>query len=155
MEEMSQMYNTLEETFQASRWSRPSRWKGRAPPLPPHSKQYSQVDADRRYIRSPARDRVVGVLTIAVGSAGRAYLHQPRDHLLGIRMCDKQLSLSLLLLSMGVAAHEATGRKLFEYSAESNAGGRRDRIIKLIDASRRSRPAKVITLAGGGRSSVS
>ncbi|HEX3655870.1 MAG TPA: ABC transporter ATP-binding protein [Pirellulales bacterium] len=139
MEEMSQMYNTLEETFQGVKVVKAftmERLERRRFHL--NSKQYFFKSLRIARYDSLTRPLVelLGVLTIAVALLAGAYLTINREtHLLGIRICEEPLSLSKLFLFYGLLAGMSDpARKLSEvFSRIQRGSAAADRIYQLID----------------------
>ncbi|HEX4149700.1 MAG TPA: ABC transporter transmembrane domain-containing protein, partial [Pirellulales bacterium] len=139
MEEMSQMYNTLEETFQGVKVVKAftmERIERRRFHL--NSKQY--FFKSMRIARYDSLTRplveVLGVVIIAVALLAGAYLTINREtHLLGVRICNEPLSLSMLFLFYGLLAGMSDpARKLSEvFSRIQRGSAAADRIYQLID----------------------
>jgi len=139
MEEMSAMYNTLEETFQgikvvkAFTMERQERRR-----FLENSRKY--FNKQMRIARYDSLTRplieMIGVLTICLALLAGAYLTINQEtHLLGVRMTDEPLSLSMLLLFYGLLAGMSDpARKLSEvFSRIQRGAAAGDRIFQLID----------------------
>jgi len=139
MEEMAQLYNTLEETFRgikivkAFTMEPQERWR-----IHLNSKQYynramriAQYDALIRPV-----NEIMGILTICLALLGGAYLViSGETHLLGIRMSQRPLDLGALLVFYGLLAGVADPlRKLSDvFASLQRAGAASDRIYEKLD----------------------
>lgn len=139
MEEMAQLYNTLEETFRgikivkAFTMEPQERWRFHL-----NSKQYytqamriAQYDAMIRPV-----NEIMGILTICLALLGGAYLViSGETHLLGIRMSQRPLDLGALLVFYGLLAGVADPlRKLSDvFASLQRAGAASDRIYEKLD----------------------
>ncbi len=139
MEEMSQIYNILEETFQgikavkAFTMERSERWR------------FHKVS--KKYLRKAFRiarydsltrpmTEVMGIATVCVALLAGAYLVlNKKTHLFGIPMCKQPLSFEALLLFYGLLAGVSDpARKLSEvFSRIQRAAAASDRIFQLLD----------------------
>ncbi len=139
MEEMSQIYSLLEESFQgikvvkAFTMERYERHRF-------HSSSKKYYNKAMRIARYEALTRpvteVMGVITILLALMAGAYLVlKGETHLLGIRMSDRPLSLSSLLLFYGMLSGVSDpARKLSEvFSRLQRAAAASDRVFALID----------------------
>ena len=139
MEEMSQIYNILEETFQgikavkAFTMERSERWR------------FHKVS--KKYLRKAFRiarydsltrpmTEVMGIATVCVALLAGAYLVlNKKTELFGIPMCKQPLSFEALLLFYGLLAGVSDpARKLSEvFSRIQRAAAASDRIFQLLD----------------------
>lgn len=139
MEEMTQIFSILEESFQgikvvkAFTMERYERWRFRA--------------VNRNYFRKAMRiarydsltrplTEVLGILTISMAILAGAYLViNQKTHLFGIRMSDGPLSLSALLVFYAMLAGTSDpARKMSEiFSRIQRAAAAGDRIFQLMD----------------------
>ena len=139
MEEMSQIYNILEETFQgikavkAFTMERSERWRFHT-----ISKKYlRKAFRIARYdsLTRPMTE-VMGIATVCVALLAGAYLVlNKKTDLLGIPMCEQPMSFEALLLFYGLLAGVSDpARKLSEvFSRIQRASAAADRIYQLLD----------------------
>jgi subfamily B ATP-binding cassette protein MsbA len=139
MEEMSQIYNILEETFQgikavkAFTMERSERWRFHT-----ISKKYlRKAFRIARYdsLTRPMTE-VMGIATVCVALLAGAYLVlNKKTDLLGIPMCEQPMSFEALLLFYGLLAGVSDpARKLSEvFSRIQRAAAASDRIYQLLD----------------------
>jgi len=139
MEEMTLIYNLLEEAFQGIKVVKAftmERYERRR--LHDISKRFFQRSMRiGRYdsLTRPATE-MLGIATISMTLLAGAYLVLKEEtHLLGIRMCDRPLSLSGLLLFYGLLAGVSDpARKLSEiFGRLQRAAAASERIFDLID----------------------
>lgn len=139
MEEMTLIYNLLEEAFQGIKVVKAftmERYERRR--LHEISKRFFHRSMRiGRYdsLTRPATE-MLGIVTISITLLAGAYLVlKGETHLLGIRMCDRPLSLSGLLLFYGLLAGVSDPvRKLSEiFGRLQRAAAASDRIFDLID----------------------
>ncbi|MBI3463894.1 MAG: ABC transporter ATP-binding protein, partial [Planctomycetes bacterium] len=139
MEEMTLIYNLLEEAFQGIKVVKAftmERYERRR--LHEISKRFFHRSMRiGRYdsLTRPATE-MLGIITISRTLFAGAYLVLKEEtHLLGIRMCDRPLSLSSLLLFYGLLAGVSDpARKLSEiFGRLQRAAAASDRIFDLID----------------------
>ncbi|MBN2296335.1 MAG: ABC transporter ATP-binding protein [Pirellulales bacterium] len=139
MEEMAQLYNTLQETFRgikivkAFTMERHERWR-----FHNNSKNYYRKAMKIARYDSLTRPvtEVMGVITICLALLAGAYLVLSNEtHLFGVRMSARPLSLAQLLTFYGLLAGMADPfRKLSEVFARlQRASAAADRIYKMID----------------------
>lgn len=139
MEEMSQIYNILEETFQgikavkAFTMERSERWRFHA-----ISKKYLRKAFKIARYDSLTRPmtEVMGVATVCVALLAGAYLVlNEKTELFGIPMCKQPLSFEALLTFYGLLAGVSDpARKLSEvFSRIQRASAAADRIYQLLD----------------------
>jgi ATP-binding cassette subfamily B protein/subfamily B ATP-binding cassette protein MsbA len=139
MEEMSQIYNILEESFQgikvvkAFTMERYERWRF-------HEKSKDYFKRSMRIARYDSMTRpateLMGIATIALALMAGAYLVLKQEtRLFGIPMCDRPLSLSSLLLFYGLLAGVSDpARKLSEvFGRIQRSAAACDRIFAVID----------------------
>lgn len=139
MEEMSQIYSLLEESFQGIKVVKAftmERYERRR--FHQSSKKY--YNKAMRIARYEALTRpvteVMGVVTILLALLAGAYLVlKGETHLLGIRMSERPLSLSSLMLFYGMLSGVSDpARKLSEvFSRLQRAAAASDRVYALID----------------------
>jgi ATP-binding cassette, subfamily B, bacterial MsbA len=153
MEEMAQLYNTLEETFRGIKVVKAfamERYERRRFHL--NSKNYL-----RRALRIAEYDSLtrpiteaMGILTICLALLAGAYLVLSGEtHLLGIRMSERPLDLATLLVFYGLLAGTADPfRKLSEVFAHiQRASAAADRIFATLDRQSKIRdPEKSVAL---------
>ena len=139
MEEMSQIYNILEETFQgikvvkAFTMERSERWR-----FHQVSKKYLKKAMRIAHYDSLTRPmtEVMGMTTVCVALLAGAYLVlNKKTDLLGIPMCSQPLSYKSVLLFYGLLAGVSDpARKLSEvFSRIQRASAAGDRIFQLLD----------------------
>jgi ATP-binding cassette subfamily B protein/subfamily B ATP-binding cassette protein MsbA len=139
MEEMSVMYNTLDETFQGIKvvkaFTMERRERRR---LLANSRKYffKQMRIARYDALTRPLIEMIGVLTISLAILAGAYLainHETK--LLGLHMTNEPLSLSMLLLFYGLLAGMSDpARKLSEvFSRIQRGAAAADRIYQLVD----------------------
>jgi ATP-binding cassette subfamily B protein/subfamily B ATP-binding cassette protein MsbA len=139
MEEMSQIYNILEETFQgikvvkAFTMERSERWR------------FHQIN--KKFLRKAMRiarydsltrpmTEIMGIATVCVAILAGAHLVLNKEtRILGVPMCRQPLSFNALLLFYGMLAGISDpARKLSEvFSRIQRAAAAADRIYQLID----------------------
>jgi subfamily B ATP-binding cassette protein MsbA len=139
MEEMSQMYSILEETFQGIKVVKAftmERYERRRFHL--NSKKF--FTKSMRIARYDSLTRpmteLMGILTICLALLAGAYLViEQKTELLYIKMCDEPLSLSMLMVFYGLLAGISDpARKLSEVFSRIQRGvAASDRIYQLID----------------------
>ncbi|MEX2118631.1 MAG: ABC transporter ATP-binding protein [Pirellulales bacterium] len=141
MEEMSQIYSILEETFQgikavkAFTMERSERWRF-------HQVSKKFLVKALRIARYDSLTRpmteIMGIATICMALLAGAYLVLNKEtHLLGIPMCSQPLSFNALVVFYGMLAGVSDpARKLSEvFSRVQRAAAASDRIFQLIDRS--------------------
>jgi ATP-binding cassette, subfamily B, bacterial MsbA len=139
MEEMSAIYGLLEETFQGIKVvkaftmesSERSRFHANGKKFFRRSMRIVRYDSLTRPLME-----VLGLLTIGLALLAGAYLVlEGETHLLGIRMCDRPLSLGALLVFYGLLAGASDpARKLSEiFGRLQRAAAASDRIYGLLD----------------------
>jgi ATP-binding cassette subfamily B protein/subfamily B ATP-binding cassette protein MsbA len=139
MEEMVQIYNTLDETFRgikivkAFTMERQERWRFHRN----STKYFHKAMKIARYdsLTHPMTE-VMGILTICLALLAGVWLVLQGDtYLLGIRMCDRPLSLTDLMIFYGMLAGVADPmRKLSEVLTRIQQGAAAsDRIFALLD----------------------
>jgi ATP-binding cassette subfamily B protein/subfamily B ATP-binding cassette protein MsbA len=139
MEEMAQIYNTLDETFRgikivkAFTMERQERQR-----FHQNGKKYFRkaMKIARYDSLSHPITEVMGILTICLALLPGAWLVlQGNTHLLGIKMCDRPLDLVSLMLFYGLLAGVADpARKLSEVLTRiQQASAAADRIYSLLD----------------------
>ena len=139
MEEMSQIYNILEETFQgikvvkAFTMERSERWRF-------HQVGKKYLHKAMRIARYDSLTRpvteVMGITTVCVALLAGAYLVlKEQTHLFGIPMCRQPLSFEAIMLFYGLLAGVSDpARKLSEvFSRIQRASAASDRIYQLLD----------------------
>ena len=139
MEEMAQLYNTLEETFRGIKIIKAftmERYERRR--FHHNSKNYYRKAMKIARYDSLTRpiSEVMGVVTICLALLAGAYLVLGNEtHLLGVRMSDRPLSLELLLTFYGMLAGMADPfRKLSEiFTRLQRASAAADRIYAMVD----------------------
>ena len=139
MEEMSAMYNTLDETFQGIKVVKAftmERHERRR--LLANSRKYffKQMRIARYDALTRPLIEMIGILIISLALLAGAYLtinHETR--LFGLRMTNEPLSLSMLLLFYGLLAGMSDpARKLSEvFSRIQRGAAAADRIFQLVD----------------------
>ncbi len=139
MEQMSSLYNVLLETFggikvvKAFTMERPERRKFHHVSKLCFRKGMRIALFDS--LVSPVTE-VMGILTISVAILVGAYLVLNQEtHLLGIRMCDRPLTLSGILVFFGfLAGTSDPGRKMSEvFNRLQRASAACDRVYQLLD----------------------
>ncbi len=139
MEEMTTMYNTLDETFQGIKvvkaFTMERRERRR---LLGNSRTYffKQMRIARYDALTRPLIEMIGVLTAALALLAGAYLTINHETtLLGVRMTNEPLSLSMLLLFYGLLAGMSDpARKLSEvFSRIQRGAAAADRIYQLVD----------------------
>jgi ATP-binding cassette subfamily B protein/subfamily B ATP-binding cassette protein MsbA len=139
MEEMSQIYNALEETFQGIKIVKAftmERYERRR--FHRFAKNYYLKSMRIAYFDSLTRPvtELLGILTICVAMLAGAYLAiREQTHLLGILISPEPLTLSSLLLFYGLLAGTSDpARKLSEvFSRIQRGSAAADRIFQLLD----------------------
>jgi ATP-binding cassette subfamily B protein/subfamily B ATP-binding cassette protein MsbA len=139
MEEMSVMYNTLDETFQGIKVVKAftmERRERRRLLANNRSYFYKQMRIGRYDALTRPLIEMIGISTVALALLVGAYLtinHETR--LFGLRMADEPLSLSMLLLFYGLLAGMSDpARKLSEvFSRIQRGAAAADRIFQLVD----------------------
>lgn len=139
MEEMSQLYGVLEETFQGIKAVKAftmEQFERRR--FHQISKKYFQkaMKIARYDALTRPLTEVLGVITICLALLAGAYLVINQEtHLLGVRMCSHPLSLSGLFLFYGMLAGVSDpARKLSEvFSRIQRGAAASDRIYQLLD----------------------
>lgn len=139
MEEMAQLYNRLEETFRTVKVIK-------AFAMEHHERARFHASSKQYYRRAMKIARYdslshpitefMGILTICLALLAGAYLVLSKETaLLGITMCDRPLSLELLLLFYGALAGTADPlRKLSEiFSKLQRGAAAADRIYAMLD----------------------
>jgi ATP-binding cassette subfamily B protein/subfamily B ATP-binding cassette protein MsbA len=139
MEEMSQIYNILEETFQgikvvkAFTMERSERWRF-------HQVSKKYLKKAMRIARYDSLTRpmteVMGIATVCLALLAGAYLVLNRKtELMGIPMCRQPLSVEAMMLFYGLLAGVSDpSRKLSEvFSRIQRASAASDRIFQLLD----------------------
>ncbi|HUY34629.1 MAG TPA: ABC transporter ATP-binding protein [Pirellulales bacterium] len=139
MEEMSQIYNILEETFQgikvvkAFTMERSERWRF-------HQVSKKYLKKAMRIARYDSLTRpmteVMGIATVCVALLAGAYLVlNKKTELMGMTMCSQPLSYEAMLLFYGLLAGVSDpARKLSEvFSRIQRASAAGDRIFQLLD----------------------
>lgn len=139
MEEMSQMYSILEETFQGIKVVKAftmERYERRR--FHQNSKKF--FNKSMRIARYDSLTRpmteIMGILTICLALLAGAYLViEQKTDLFYIKMCDEPLSLSMLMVFYGLLAGVSDpARKLSEVFSRIQRGvAASDRIYQLID----------------------
>lgn len=139
MEEMAQIYNTLDETFRgikivkAFTMESHERWRFHS-----NSKKYyrkSMKIAGYDSLSHPVTE-IMGILTICLALLAGAWLVlQGETHLFGIRMCDRPLSWESLMIFYALLAGVADpARKLSEVLTRiQQASAAADRIYAMLD----------------------
>lgn len=139
MEEMSQIYSALEETFQGIKVVKAftmERHERRQ--FHTFSKNYFFKSMRIAYFDALTRPvtELLGIMTICVAMLAGAYLAIEKEtHLFGIPMCSEPLTLSGLLLFYGLLAGTSDpARKLSEvFSRIQRGAAAGDRIFQLLD----------------------
>ncbi|MDA7977678.1 MAG: ABC transporter ATP-binding protein/permease [Pirellulales bacterium] len=139
MEEMSQIYGRLEESFQGVKVVKAFTMESyeRQQFHQTNKKYYLKAMRIARYeaINRPVTE-MMGVATILMALLGGAYLVlNDATHLLGIRMCERPISLSALMLFYGLLSGVSDpARKLSDvYSKIQRAVAASDRVFELLD----------------------
>jgi ATP-binding cassette subfamily B protein/subfamily B ATP-binding cassette protein MsbA len=139
MEEMSQLYNVLEETFQGiavvKAFTMESYERGRFHKISKNF--YRRVMRIARYdaLTRPLTE-ILGVTTICLAVLAGAYLVLNHEtHLLGIRMSGEPLTLSALLVFYGMLAGISDpARKMSEvFSRIQRGAAAADRVYQMLD----------------------
>jgi ATP-binding cassette subfamily B protein/subfamily B ATP-binding cassette protein MsbA len=139
MEEMAQIYNTLEETFRGIKIVKAFTNE------PQQRKRFHQ--GSKKYYQKAMRiarydalghpiTEVMGILTISLALLAGAWLVlKGETHLLGIRMCPRPLSLGSLMLFYGLLAGVADPLRKFSdvFNRLQRAGAASDRIFDRLD----------------------
>ncbi|MBI2825766.1 MAG: ABC transporter ATP-binding protein [Planctomycetia bacterium] len=139
MEEMSQIYNTLDETLQGIKVVKAFTMERHERRRFHHnSKAYYQKSMKIARYDSLTRPLVemLGIATICVALLAGAYLGiNQQTHLFGIRMSDRPLTIEPLILFFGfLAGASDPARKLSEvFSRLQRASAAADRVYQLID----------------------
>ncbi len=139
MEEMSQLYNTLTETFTGIQTVKAFTMEGfERNRFHQSAKQFFHKSLKIAFYNSltkPVTEVLgIGVISLALVAGAHLVLNQ-ETHLLGVRLCDTPLSLSQLLLFYGLLAGVTDpARKLSEVFATLQAGAAAaERIYPMMD----------------------
>ncbi|MGE0607029.1 MAG: ABC transporter ATP-binding protein, partial [Pirellulales bacterium] len=139
MEEMSQIYSILEQTLQGIKVVKAFTME-RAERRRFHQISKQFFHKSMRIVRYESLGRptieFMGILTICLALLAGAYLVlKGETHLLGIRMCDRPLSLGSLLMFYGLLAGTSDpARKLSEiFNRLQRAAAASDRIYAMLD----------------------
>ncbi|MEA1950100.1 MAG: ABC transporter ATP-binding protein [Planctomycetota bacterium] len=153
MEEMAQLYNTLEETFRGIKIVKAFTMERHERRRFHHNskKFYRKTMKIARYdsLTHPVTE-VMGVITICLALLAGAYLVLSNEtHLFGIRMSDRPLSLAALLTFYGLLAGMADPfRKMSNiFTHMQRASAAADRIYAMVDRESQVRnPQKALAL---------
>ncbi len=139
MEEMSQIYNTLDETLQGIKVVKAFTME-RAERRRFHETSKKYYHKSMRIARYDSLTRplteILGISTICVALLAGAYLGiNQKTHLLGIKMSERPLTIEPLIVFFGLLAGASDpARKLSEvFSRLQRASAAADRIYQLID----------------------
>lgn len=139
MEEMSQIYNTLDETLQGIKVVKAFTME-RAERRRFHENSKKYYKKSMRIARYDSLTRplteILGISTICVALLAGAYLGiNQKTHLLGIKMSERPLTIEPLIVFFGLLAGASDpARKLSEvFSRLQRASAAADRIYQLID----------------------